>query len=109
LLKIIRQYEKPIKGRLSVVYDQAGKARIVAITNWWIQLGFKPLHNSIFKVLRGLEEDGTFDQLAPLKRLFERVPEGQVYHSFDLSAATDRLPIEIQKDILNIITPFGNE
>jgi hypothetical protein len=49
-------------GKLSTVYDQAGKARIVAITNWWIQLALKPLHDSIFKALKQWSDiDGTFN------------------------------------------------
>lgn len=82
---------------------------MIAITSWWIQLALKPIHNSIFKCLGKIKEDGTFDQLGPLKRLFEIVPDGQVYHSFDLSAATDRLPIGLQHDIIEILVPqFGD-
>jgi hypothetical protein len=54
-------------------------------------------------VLRGIDQDGTFDQLKPLDLLLSKVSEGQVLHSFDLSAATDRLPIKLQADILNIL------
>lgn len=98
-------YETPHLGKLSVVYDQAGKARVIAITNWWIQVTFKPLHSALMKVLARLTTDGTFDQQAPLDRLISRVAPGQTFHSFDLSAATDRLPIDIQRDILNILSP----
>nr|UPW42269.1 MAG: putative RNA dependent RNA polymerase [Inner Mongolia grassland mitovirus 2] len=90
-------------GKLSVVYDQAGKARVVAITNWWIQVALKPLHNSIFKLLRTIDQDGTHNQHAPFNKLIED-GEGKFY-SFDLSAATDRLPIDLQRDILNILSP----
>jgi len=91
----------PLKmGKLSVVYDQAGKARIVAITNWWIQLALLPLHNAIFSYLSSLETDGTFDQDGALKRLLSRRESGHKFYSFDLSAATDRLPIDLQEDIL---------
>lgn len=85
-------------GRLAYVYDQAGKARVVAITNWWIQLCFKPLHDALFNILRPIETDGTFDQKAPLKKLMEK--PGLKYYCFDLSAATDRLPVSLQSDIL---------
>lgn len=95
-------------GRLGVVYEQAGKARIVAITNWWIQFAFKPLHDALFNLLRELETDGTFNQEAPLDRvvdlsrqLLSRGEPGFTFHCFDLSAATDRLPIDLQADILD--------
>jgi hypothetical protein len=91
-----------IAGRLSVVYNVAGKARVIAITNWWIQAAFKPLHDSLFKILKSLPTDGTFNQDKPLDLLLSKDLDSKIY-SFDLSAATDRLPMEIQKDILNII------
>jgi hypothetical protein len=53
--------------------------------------------------LRELECDGTFDQVRPLDNLLSRDLPNHLISSFDLSAATDRLPVEIQRDILNII------
>jgi hypothetical protein len=105
ILRITGRLEKVLLGRLSVVYDQAGKARVIAITNWWLQVTLKPLHNSILSILSKLEEDGTFDQQGPLDKLIKKVPANTMFHSFDLSAATDRLPIDIQRDILNILNP----
>jgi len=91
-------------GKLGVVFDQAGKARVVAITNWWIQLSLKPLHSALFKLLKGIEQDGTFDQMKPFNKLLEG-DSNEKFYSFDLSAATDRLPIELQRDILNVLSP----
>jgi len=90
---------KLILGRLGVVYDQAGKARVVAITNWWIQLALKPLHESIFRFLRTVPQDGTFDQPKPLESIL-KVKSGSKYFSYDLSAATDRLPLALQRQVL---------
>jgi hypothetical protein len=42
--------------------------------------------------------DGTFDQLKPIKTLIDF--KYNKYFSFDLSAATDRLPVSLQKRIL---------
>jgi len=94
----------PMKlGKLSVVYDQAGKARIVAITNWWIQLALRPLHDSIFKSLSTIPQDGTFDQDGVLDHLMANRSIEHKFYSFDLSAATDRLPIDLQEQILNLL------
>lgn len=90
-------------GRLSVVYDQAGKARIVAMPSFWIQLCLKPLHESIFRFLKTVAEDGTFNQLGPLNKLKANPNKGHDFSCFDLSAATDRLPIDLQVDILNLL------
>lgn len=94
----------PMKlGKLSVVYDQAGKARIVAISNFWIQLALKPLHDAIFRYLRTVPQDGTFDQDGALQRLLKTADRKHKFYSFDLSAATDRLPIDLQAQILQLL------
>jgi hypothetical protein len=91
-------------GRLSVKEEAAGKARVFAITDLITQSVLKPLHEKLFQVLRQLPTDGTFNQGAPLDRLLALYKEGLLvghkFHSFDLSAATDRLPIRLQRDIL---------
>lgn len=47
-----------------------------------------------------IEEDGTFDQDKPFKELLKRLSNlKSTLYGFDLSAATDRLPIELQEDI----------
>jgi len=55
--------------------------------------------------------DGTFDQIKPLKILQEKIIKGELQtsaiYSYDLSAATDRLPIKVQRDILSLL--FGSE
>lgn len=95
---------KFVNGRLSVVYDQAGKARVIAITSYWIQTCLKPLHLFLFNKLKLINEDGTFDQNKPLNLLLKRLSrEKQRLYGFDLSAATDRLPIDLQQDILKLI------
>nr|UOL49035.1 MAG: putative RNA-dependent RNA polymerase [Mitoviridae sp.] len=90
-------------GKLSVVYDQAGKARVVASANWWIQSALKGLHNSIFATLRNMPQDGTFDQELAYERFISKVDRTVHMSGFDLSAATDRLPIELQVSILNTL------
>jgi hypothetical protein len=92
-------------AKLSVVHDQAGKARIVGITNWWIQVILEPLHQGLMTILKSIPMDGTFDQVAPVKRLMATVRPGTRFYSFDLSSATDRLPVQLQRDILNILVP----
>jgi hypothetical protein len=62
-----------------------------------------PLHKFLFLILRGLNVDGTFDQMAPIKRLqerFSRDPRGRMYASIDLSSATDRLPLDLQISLI---------
>jgi len=94
-------------GKLSIKEEAAGKARVFAITDLISQSLFLPLHDFIFSSIRKLPTDGTFDQGKPLDRLLTLKREGELmghkFHSFDLSAATDRLPITLQKDILGYL------
>jgi hypothetical protein len=106
LISVALKEQHPL-GRLSVVLDKAGKARVVALCNYYIQISLYPVHKAIFQYLKTLETDGTFDQEAPLKRLVS-IDSGEKYHCFDLSAATDRLPVDLQVDILNRINGFGD-
>lgn len=89
-------------GRLAKLYEAAGKVRVIAITDWWTQCLFQPLHRQIFKSLQGLVTDGTFDQHGCLNRIREQ-SRGRPAYSFDLSAATDRLPIALQVQILKLL------
>jgi hypothetical protein len=61
----------------------------------------KPLHETIFIVLKKIPQDGTFNQAAPLKLLSELTRGTRTVYSFDLSAATDRLPIALQVQVLS--------
>jgi len=53
----------------------------------------------LFSILKNIEQDGTFNQLKPISTLLEGKPS--YLASFDLSAATDRLPIKFQVDLLS--------
>jgi hypothetical protein len=94
-------------GRLTALNkDGAGKRRIIAIADWWTQLVFKPYHSSLFRTLKDIEQDGTFDQWAPVENwVLPRVRLGFPAFSFDLTAATDRLPIQFQAQVFALF--FG--
>jgi len=82
---------------LSIVNDTEGKSRVIAIGDYWSQTSLKPLHNALLRALLGWGEcDVTFGQsIAPFGQ-----PD-QTYYSFDLSAATDRIPKELYSQIIN--------
>lgn len=90
-------------GRLATVLEARGKVRVVAIVDYWSQLVLKPLHDSVFRSLRRIPQDGTFDQGKPLMELINRMAPDQRIASFDLSAATDRLPAQLQVQILSAL------
>lgn len=91
-------------GKLGLKAEAAGKVRVFAMVDAWTQWLLHPLHALLFKILGRLPSDGTHDQLAPVNRLLER--SHSRFWCYDLSAATDRLPVDLQAALLNYL--FGN-
>lgn len=87
-------------GQLSIKKEAAGKLRVFAMVDLWTQIAMWPLHRFLFDFLKNLPNDGTHDQQASVKRCFEKVGYSSRSFGFDLSAATDRLPIAIQMTIV---------
>lgn len=96
-----------ILGKLSLKQEAAGKVRVFAITDSITQSVLGPLSDGIFRLLKALPMDGTFDQDKPVRRLkdilINRNNLGNVskVYSYDLSAATDRLPLDFQIQVLS--------
>lgn len=88
-------------GALGFKYEP-GKIRVFAMVDVLTQALMKPLHEWLFKHLKGIGQDGTFNQYAPLEQLVKRMddPKNTWIASYDLSAATDRLPLALQQMIL---------
>jgi hypothetical protein len=81
--------------------EEPGKIRVFAMVNPLLQTLMYPLHKWIFDRLRAISTDGTFNQTAPVARLIKGFrKERQFVASYDLSAATDRLPLLLQMDLL---------
>jgi hypothetical protein len=98
--------KKPIRPglmrKIGLVKDTEGKTRIIAMADYWSQTSLKPLHERLLSDLKGIEMDVTFGQdIAPFG------DDNQTYFSFDLTSATDRLPIFLYEDILEL--RFGPE
>jgi len=118
LKKLIRTVElravdgTPIEGlklgKLITFAEWGGKTRTVASVDYWTQVILTPLHETLFEVLKSIEMDATFDQRAASEvvRKWTANEKSELY-SFDLTAATDRLPRELQAEVLNNI--FGLE
>jgi hypothetical protein len=93
-------------GRLSFVYEP-GKIRVVAMVDCFTQWLLYPLHRFIFdKILRVIPQDGTFNHTSPVKKLISLMEANgkSECFSYDLSAATDRLPVSIQELLLRVFT-----
>jgi hypothetical protein len=92
-------------GKLSAKDEPAGKVRIFAMIDPWTQSILKPLHNVIFNLLERLPNDAMRDQQAAVQRAMSKATASNQSFGYDLSAATDRLPLDFQISILNTVLP----
>lgn len=100
-LPLPAEYQSLTLGKLGLKQEPAGKMRVFAMVDPFTQWVLNPLHKFIFKLLRRLPMDGTFNQSKPLMRMnkFKQL------YSLDLTAATDRLPVAIQEMLIDYIIP----
>jgi hypothetical protein len=87
-------------GQFAIKKEAAGKIRVFALVDSITQSVMKPIHKALFSVLRAIPNDGTFDQDASVTRCSIKAAESGKAYSFDLSAATDRLPVGLTGNIL---------
>jgi hypothetical protein len=96
---------KPLKplyaGQLSTKLEAAGKIRVFAMVDLWTQSALQPVHKFLFDFLKTIPNDATFDQEEAVKRCFQKAEQAKKSFGFDLSAATDRLPIDLQVSVLS--------
>jgi hypothetical protein len=85
-------------GKLAYKQEPAGKLRVFAMLDPFTQWILRPIHNGIFLLLRSIVWDATFDQRGAVKRFSEILLRDNIkdVYSFDLTAATDRLPVSLQ-------------
>jgi hypothetical protein len=90
----------PLKGKshrkISYFPDKEDKVRIIAIGDYFTQAALKPLHHYLFKVLKKIPQDCTFNQAA----FKDKINGWTRFYSIDLSNATDRFPIQTIIDTL---------
>jgi hypothetical protein len=87
--------------KLSIIPSPEGKTRIVAILDYWSQQSLLRLHNISFEVLRSLgKTDATFNQSSGS---WDNIDGDDIYHSFDLTSATDLFPVRVQEMFLSQI------
>jgi hypothetical protein len=88
-------------GKLGYKVEPAGKVRVFAMVDSLTQCVMKPLHDLLFRLLRKLKTDGTFNQIRPAQRLIDL--GFREFYSYDLSSATDRFPLALQQVMLSAI------
>jgi hypothetical protein len=97
----INKPKKYIHSRLHFLQDKAGKTRNIAIVDEISQQSLLNLHNSIFKILRRVKSDATFDVQKAWTRIQKGLSLGETVYSVDMSSCTERFPVIIQSIVLN--------
>jgi hypothetical protein len=87
-------------GQLQFVKEPAGKLRVFAMIDCLSQSILSPLHDILSSILKSLPNDGTSSQSSSYLRAREKSVKYGCSYGYDLSAATDRLPILLQEKIL---------
>lgn len=91
-------------SQFAIKEEAAGKIRLFALLDSVTQSVLAPLHDQLFELLRIIPNDGTFDQEASIERSKVKAIEAGKAFSFDLTAATDRIPAKLTSEILQSIT-----
>lgn len=90
-------------SQFAIKEEAAGKIRLFALLDSITQSVMKPLHVALFALLRLIPNDGTFDQEASVRRGMEKSVKAGKAFSFDLTAATDRLPATLTALLIELI------
>lgn len=100
-LNIKNTLNHSIVRRLTYFPDGGGKYRYIALGDWVSQNVLRSLHLILFRILKELPTDLTFDQSKIKKIYLDWYNQGKRIYSLDLTAATDRLPITLQAIVLS--------
>nr|BCY26967.1 RNA dependent RNA polymerase [Nigrospora sphaerica mitovirus 2] len=82
--------------KISYFADREGKTRVIAIGDYFSQTALKGLHNYLYRALKKIPQDCTFDQ----ESFRSKLGGADWYYSIDLTAATDRFPIKVISQVL---------
>lgn len=85
-------YEGSALSQFAIKVEPAGKLRLFALVDTVTQSTMAPLHDACFALLKLIPNDGTFNQELSIKRSQTKAVNANKAFSFDLTAATDRLP-----------------
>jgi len=98
-----RSPEKLKVGKITQISEGGGKTRNIALVDFWTQNALFPFHRRLFRILKKIPQDGTFDQDASFKRFVNLANRKGVAGCFDLSSATERFPLILQSIVVSAL------
>jgi hypothetical protein len=98
----------PFVGNVAPLVNDGGwKVRWIANPLRLHQLALRPLGEALFKSLRQLPWDCTFEQDKSLKYIQDHIKANRMTYAVDLTSATDRFPLGLQIHVLESIYPIN--
>jgi len=94
-------------SRLALLSEGGCKTRTIAIVDLFTQAVLRPLHTAVMRRLSLLSSDCTHNQQAAVEYLKHATKLGRSVYSFDLTNATDRFPLELQRVVMSAL--FGDQ
>lgn len=93
--------ELPDMGLISLIQEGGYKLRFAANPYRVYQQALQPLGRALFRALRRVPNDFTFDQTAALPKIQEWIRQDRPLCSMDLSNCSDNLPLDLQLEMLS--------
>lgn len=103
------QARDPVVGKIGIIQERGGKARIVANPLRVHQVALSRLNNWLEKVSEKLPWDCTDDQGKGVRWMQKKLAEGHTLVTADLTSFTDQFPLEIVTSYLKLIGPKDPE
>jgi len=97
----VPDFIQPLAGRILNLADKAGKDRVIAIVGYVVNNTLKPIHDYLVTLNKSIRQDSTNQDIG-IAKITEWTRNFKDAHicSADLSAATDKLPLDLQAYIL---------
>lgn len=93
--------EQPEMGAISLIQEAGYKLRFAANPHRVFQAALQPLGLALFRGLRAIDQDCTYDHDKGVRMVQEWLQQGLPAVSMDLSNATDRAPLDLQLEFLS--------
>jgi hypothetical protein len=90
-----------LAGRIGLIQEAGYKLRAVANPGRVFQRALQPFGDAIYRIIKHLPWDCTFDQAKAVPILKEHLHQGKMVYSIDLSGATDYFPLHLQTAVLS--------
>jgi len=94
---------RPLMGVMALIQEPGMKLRFAANPYRIFQMALQPLGSAMYRALKDVPNDFTFDQSAGVARIQQWLTDGYPSISMDLSNASDSIPLDLQLELLSVM------